>query len=775
MINSFQSINTITSGLVLQQLEQEINASNIANPSVDSNGYLMNSLEQVNVTPGASLNLSGVGGPFQVGTGPTVESITRLRSSFLDSQIQQESTVLGQAEILANSQNTGILNQIQNIIDGPTTLSSALNTFAADWAALGSNADPATDANDQASVVQSGIAFAQLATSQFNQLETLQAGNGQQINSTITQINGLLQQLSAINKQLLATPGSNQNSLLDARDYALDKLSRLVNIQTNITANGTVSVYLSGSSVTLVDPSGAAIFQTNPLNTHYPDLVGVTIQTPEGGFYGGDVNGTPNDIENSITGGNLGGELQAQYTIMSYQEQVDQIATSVINVTNDLHEAGYAADGVTTGTPFFTGTGAASIGVNPVLITNNALVAASVSPGTPTNGQVAQFLGNLPNILADNFVESDNQIAVPGSINPATPIGAQVFASPVSATGSFRVDGVLISWNNTQSIDTILAAINGNPNLKNVYAVYNASTSQFYMFSNNPIQITNVTGNFTTWGNIANVLTSTIRMNNYEAPDMPLIDASELPPGPPFFGKPAAAPMDSTVPGSNADTGPNSIAFKVVPSTSGVFTINGNTFVWNNNMSLNQVGALINVPPATYTINGVTSPNPNPGWVGTSDIAFNFNPATQTVTLTSTQNGGNSPEPIQINDISGNFTVFTGLNADTPIGSLASGLTSQIASNTAGEQALESQASNSLNQLNIAQDNIAGVNTSSNGSGPGVPLQTIEQQAMQSLISYNAMLEVLQVIDNMYVDLVNMLGGSTATSSFAPESTSSTI
>ena len=116
MINSFQSINTITSGLVLQQLEQEINASNIANPSVDSNGYLMNSLEQVNVTPGASLNLSGVGGPFQVGTGPTVESITRLRSSFLDSQIQQESTVLGQAEILANSQNTGILNQIQNII-----------------------------------------------------------------------------------------------------------------------------------------------------------------------------------------------------------------------------------------------------------------------------------------------------------------------------------------------------------------------------------------------------------------------------------------------------------------------------------------------------------------------------------------------------------------------------------------------------------------------------------------------------------------------------------
>lgn len=425
MINSFQSINTITSGLVLQQLEQEINASNIANPSVDSNGYLMNSLEQVNGSSGAPLTFGSDNGLLQVGTGPIGSSITRLRNSFLDSQIQQESSVLGQAEILSNSQNTGILNQIQNIIAGSTTLSSALNNFAADWAALGSNANPSTDGADRASVVQSGITFAQLANSQFNQLENLQAGNAQQINNTITQINGLLQQLSAINRQLLSTSGSNQNTLLDARDYALDRLARLVNIQTNIAGNGTVSVYLSGSSVTLVDASGSAIFQTNPLNTHYPDLVGITIQTPEGGFYGGDKNGTPVDIENSITGGNLGGELQAQYTILSYQEQIDQIATSVINVTNNLQEAGYAADGVTTGTPFFTGTGAVDISVNAVVMNNHGLVAASVSPATPTNGQIAQFLGNLPNILADNFVESYNQVAVPGSVNPTLAIGTQ--------------------------------------------------------------------------------------------------------------------------------------------------------------------------------------------------------------------------------------------------------------------------------------------------------------------------------------------------------------
>ena len=160
----------------------------------------------------------------------------------------------------------------------------------------------------------------------------------------------------------------------------------------------------------------------------------------------------------------------------------------------------------------------------------------------------------------------------------------------------------------------------------------------------------------------------------------------------------------------------------------------------------------------------VPNPNPHPGWssaTGSSQIAFNFDPVSQTVTLTSVQNGTVSPQPIVISDISGNFTVFTGLtDGSTPIGSLTSGILSQVSSDAAGHEALESQASNSLTQLNNAQANIAGVATT-NGQA-GVPIATIEQQAMQSLISYNAMLEVLQVIDNMYVDLVNMMGGSTS-------------
>jgi hypothetical protein len=150
------------------------------------------------------------------------------------------------------------------------------------------------------------------------------------------------------------------------------------------------------------------------------------------------------------------------------------------------------------------------------------------------------------------------------------------------------------------------------------------------------------------------------------------------------------------------------------------------------------------------------------GWAGAgkSQVSMSFNAANQTVTLLSS----NPPTPIQIVDNVGNFTVFTGLDANTPISNLTSGILTQVSTDLTVEQLAQSQASASLTQLNTAQANIAGVSTSS--SVPGVPVASIQQKAMQDLITYNAMLQVLQVIDQMYSDLVNMTGSSTSSNFF---------
>jgi flagellar hook-associated protein 1 FlgK len=720
----------------------------LADTSVDSDGYLVGSLQQVNIGAGPSQILSTSNGNIGVSTGPVVESITRLRNSFLDSQIQNESSVLGETEILSNSQSSGILDEINQIVNGPTTINSALTTFAAAWASLAS--DP-SNTGLRAAVVNAGVAFAQLSNSQFNQLGTLQQGNSEQINNTVSQINQFLQQISSINQQLLNSQGAaNVNSLLDARDYALDRLSRLINIQTNINGDGTVSVYLGGSSVALVEPAGAAILQTNVSNPNYPSLIGVTIQTPEGGFYdAASANGTltPEDMSQWITGGNLGGELQGQNAILSYQNQVDQIATSVMTVTNDLEEAGYggtAATANSTGTPFFTGTGAIDISVNAALITDatHALLGVSNIEGSTTDGQVAAFLGNLPNILANNFIESNPQVNLGGTVDPGQPIATQPFAVAPSG-GQFMVNGVAITYTTANSIDDILNMI--NTQVPNVYAVFNATTQEFYMFSNNPITVTEVGGdNFISWGNIKNVLTSTIRMNNGVNPTEPFIV---------FAGVNSA--LDSDLPGATFNSGPNSQAFRIVPSPNGTFTINGVQFTWNNTQSLAAIRTMIN------TTNWAALGKPN--------VAMAFNNATQTLTLFSS----NPPTPIQIVDNTGNFTVFTGLNGNTSLGNLASGLSNQITTNVSGQQLLTSQASNSLAQLNAAQANIAGVSTGNTSSGmpiPGVAIATIQQQAVQEMITYNALLQVLEVIDDMYDDLVGIINSSTPSGSFQNQS-----
>src|SRR5581483_8917851 len=82
-----------------------------------------------------------------------------------------------------------------------------------------------------------------------------------------------------------------------------------------------------------------------------------------------------------------------------------------------------------------------------------------------------------------------------------------------------------------------------------------------------------------------------------------------------------------------------------------------------------------------------------------------FNTNTQTLTLLSAKN----PKPITINDITGNFTVFTGLDGNTAVGNLSSGILTQVSTDVQTQQMIQQQASASLTQLNNAQANIGGV------------------------------------------------------------------
>jgi len=754
-------IDTITRSLQVQQLNQDIIAENLANAgsSVDANGYLVHSLQEFNTASGSPIIINNGVQNFAIGTGPQVSQITRYRSLYLDGQIQQQSSVVGNDEIL-----NSVLNQVNSIINSSatSTLSSALNNFAAAWQALGAApVAPATDATNRQAVVAAGTAFADMARSQYSQLQTLEVNMDGQVTQTIGNINQLLQQLASINYQLNNSQGSNPNDLLDARDYALDQLSRLINIQTTFGNNGTANVFLGG--LDLVNSYGAGSLTTNANNSHNPNLVSVSYQGPANPnslmYYtpstGPGVSAVTQvvDVTNMITGGNLAGELTARDVVLeSYKDQVDQIATSVMNLTNTIHVSGFAADGTTSGLFFFVGTGGEDISVNAALINNTNLLAQS-STGTvngvasplPANKQIAQFLGNLPALLANNFAGSPSTVwsGVGALVNPNNPMATENFANTPAGAGSVTIDGVVINYNaNTDSIAQLLQNINNN--VPNVDAVFDYTNQQFFIFSNDPVQIQNGAGlpSFTGFTNIQNILVSSLKLNNSFAYTNPQINQNQA-----------------------LNSYNNTTAFRITPSTSGSFTING-TVVY----SPVYVSAAIQPWTSKTTINAMSNQifNAVPAvtaelWTDVSQTLptfFGGNTNINAFTMTSSS-------PMEVVDTTGNFSVFTGLNANMPVNDLANSILANITNDVSNQQSVTTTAEDSLTQLNNAQDSLAGVATTSSGAGSvGVPLATIQEQAMQSLNVYNASLQVLNIMNEMLSDLIDIVGGSSSSTTF---------
>jgi flagellar hook-associated protein FlgK len=662
-----------------------------------------------------------------------------LRNFYLDYQIQKQSMIVGKEEVLSD-----MMKQVSSILDSTSgTLNDQLTTLASDFTKLA--ADP-TNLTLRNAVVADGTTFATMARDQYSQLETLQYSLNDEVKSTVAEINALTQQLNTVNQQLSSSTANAPDSLLDARDYALDRLGRLVNFTVSYGTKGTVSVSMNGLS--LVNSSGAATLSTNTINTHNPSLSDVTYQSSQG---------TQLNITNQIQGGQLAGYLEARdTTVEGYKSDLDHYVTSVMTVANILHSSGYGSDGVTTGTKLFTGVSARDISLNASLVTdsNRVLVAASSRYGVTSNGQIAEFLGNLPNLLTDDRVESIQAMNNPsGKIDPSLAMNSTTnsvlngnttssnstnFSTTPSAGGIFTVNSTNVTYLSSQSIYTILDNINSAD--PNVEAVFNYKDQKIYMVSNNTVSIKSVTGNIFGYAFLRNRVSSTIRMNNgMTAQDLKISSTTAL------------------------DTAANTQAFKVTPSTSGSFTVNiygavdqSITFSWNNTETLDQICSMV-----TTAVQALP---------GRGNFSFTFDTTAQTLNISDIA-------PVTITDLTGNFTTFTGMNGSPRIGNMGAGISSEASDDYSSALTLTDQAQASLDQLNNAQADVAAVAYSGSSSSSssttttvtesGTPYETELANSVKSMIAYNAALQAMAIQEKMLSDLIAIVSGSGSSTSIS--------
>jgi len=346
----------------------EVTSNNIAN--VNTAGY---SREQVNLSENPPVQV----GNLLFGTGVSLGQTTSVRSNLLEVQLDQANTSSGQLNSFL-----GAMNQVQTLFNetAGSGLQTPLSAFYDSLTQL--TADPTNSAYRQG-VVTAGQNLATAFQQDSSNLKTLQSNTDLSVVQSFTQINQLTQQIAGLNVQISnqVSLGQDAGSFQDQRTQLVRQLSGLVGISETQAGNGSLTIATT-SGAALVDGSQsfALTTQINP-NTTYHDVYS---------------NGT--DITSNITGGSLGGQIQARdQAIPGVLNQLDTLAYNIETAVNTQSKAGFDAKG-NAGVNFFTQPTSAPSAASTiaVAISDPNLVAASSDGSVGSSGN-AQALANLQN------------------------------------------------------------------------------------------------------------------------------------------------------------------------------------------------------------------------------------------------------------------------------------------------------------------------------------------------------------------------------------------
>lgn len=319
-IPTLQGLQTALSGLIANQDAIDVTGHNITNANTP--GYSrQTAVLDTNIPLPIQAMSQITGHGAQLGTGVNVETITRIRNTYLDAQFRTQNATLGAA-----SSETEELQQAQSAFDEPSAsgLSSQLSAF---WSAWGSLANAPSSEGAREGVVSAGGQLANTLHQLSSQIATVSEQAGQQY-AAITGPTGAVQdtanQIAQLNHQIKLSEqaGQTPNDLLDRRDQLLDKLSQLASITVTKQPDGTDTVAFGDAAQPLVEGSTA----------NWPQALTAAAGGQLGTLLG-------------LSG--PGGKLAA------YQTSLDEIASSLATSVNALH----------TSTPFFSGATAATIAV----------------------------------------------------------------------------------------------------------------------------------------------------------------------------------------------------------------------------------------------------------------------------------------------------------------------------------------------------------------------------------------------------------------------------
>jgi flagellar hook-associated protein 1 FlgK len=341
-------------GIYTHQIALDTVGNNITN--INTDGY---SRQRANIVSTPPEFLFGGKGQLAIGTGSATESIVRLRDELIDAQIRKGSTPLGYADTMKDT-----LSRIEDVFKEPsdTGLQTALDNFWNSWQQLGTNA---ADSGSRSVVRQRGIELVDAIQRASGLLENIQKDANLALATKVKNLNQHLTELAAVNKQIIASPTDQVNSLKDRQDLLLEKISLLAPIQTTKEASGSVTVTIGG--ITVVNQDRANLLDTNIKETGNLTMAGTGME---------------------VKLGSQGGELQAlidsrdslEWGAPAFLEQLGAMSRFLLNDFNAVHRSGYGLDN-NSNVNFFGdsvfGTGSGAVGTSLQLASSQSVAGST--------------------------------------------------------------------------------------------------------------------------------------------------------------------------------------------------------------------------------------------------------------------------------------------------------------------------------------------------------------------------------------------------------------
>lgn len=384
-MSTFGGIQIALSGLWAQQYGLETTTNNVANANTP--GYHRQAVNLAEGFPISEPGIGPVGGSGQVGGGVVATSVQRKIDPFVTtslwSQLSQQGAANTQQD--ATSQVAGVFNDLSS-----TGIATQLDQFFGAWSDV-SNAP--SDLGVRSALVSKAQTLASTIQQSYNQLQSQQQSLNGQVSQGVTSLNSLASQVATLNGQITQAiaMGQQPNNLLDQRDQVIGQMSGLAQVSVANEPNGAVQVSLGGSPI--VDGTTSKALTAAPGSSGW-----LQIQAPDG------------TVIQPASGSLAGVMSMRDGQIPQVMNQLNAWANRVITAVNAVHSGTDPKTGlpvtnvydlVTPGTPvqrpFFTGTGAADIAVNPDLVANPGKIAASATANGTGDGSVAQALANLRN------------------------------------------------------------------------------------------------------------------------------------------------------------------------------------------------------------------------------------------------------------------------------------------------------------------------------------------------------------------------------------------